>query len=110
METHQTQAGAVGQPRTVTRQKYLSVRLTENEASDSTVLDSATGPRLLLFTTKRASFFSVGVHLRFRNVMSEYGWKIVEIRPQDQGRTQIKCAEPEKIYGRKPLTAPAPAI
>ena len=110
METHQTQASAVGQPRTVTRQKYLSVRLTENEAKDATVMNSFSGPRRLLFTTKRPEFFSAGVHLRFRNLMSEYGWRIVRVDSQVSGRAEIVCGEPEKIYGRRRLTAPEAAI
>lgn len=110
MEAHQTQAGAVGQPRAVTRQRYLSVRLTENEAMGSTILAGISGPLNIMFPTKRPEFFCVGAHVRFRNLLSEYGWRIARTEPGDRGRSQVVCCNPNKIYGRRRLATPETAI
>ena len=110
MEAHQTQEGAVGQPRAVTRQHYVSVKLTENEARGSTILTGTSGPLSVVFSTKRPEFFCVGAHVRFRNLLSEYGWRIIRTEPGDWGRAQVTCGNPNKIYGRRRLTGVDSAI
>lgn len=110
MEANKTQEGAVGQPRAVTRQHYVSVKLTENEAMGSTILTGTSGPLNVVFSTKRPEFFCVGTHVRFRNLLSEYGWRIIRTEPGDWGRAQITCGNPNKIYGRRRLTGVDSAI
>ena len=110
METHQTQAGVDKQPRPVERQGYISVRLTDIEAVGATILRIARGPYKVMFSTKRHEFFSVGSHVRFRNLLSEYGWRIERVDSADSGRMLVICEKPEKIYGRRRSMEAAPTI
>ena len=100
METNQTQAGAIGQPGSVSK-RYRSVCLTEMELLGCVVLNRGGEPHKFFFGTKTPENFAVGDRVRFRNKVSEYGWTVEHIGSGSSMRTEIVCCSSKKIYGNR---------